>query len=118
MSLQVPPMSYVQTLEQWSPGFWNRFYGAVWAGYNRYQGPMEITSWWRSLDENSLLAGGQPDSQHLVGTALDLVPADPALESAMEMAGFIGVMGARHLHIQAFQAGTLRRVGFLDAVGI
>jgi len=115
--IEAPPHIYVQTLEEWAPGFWDRFFSAVWAGYYRYGKPMQVTSWWRTVSRNAD-AGGHPESQHLVGTAFDVLPADPALEGAMEMAGFIGVMRPTHLHLQAFPAGLLRQVGFLSAVGI
>lgn len=110
-------MSIVNTLEEWSPGFWQRFYSALWAGYYRYDAAMSVTSWWRDHYTN-ITVGGHPDSQHRVGTALDLAPPDPRLVQAMQMAGFEAVLEPTHVHVQAFPAGLLRRVGFLDAVGV
>jgi hypothetical protein len=117
MSVTPPPISIANTLEHWLPGFWNRFYGAVWAGYYRWGGELTITSWYRDEYTNAAV-GGHPDSQHRVGTALDLVPADPRLAEAFRLAGFQAVVEPTHVHVQAFPAGILRDSGFLQAVGI
>ncbi len=114
--ISIPPNSIVWTVDRWSPGFWQLFVDGVWAGYRRYGSGMDITSWWRGVSENAAV-GGHPNSNHLVGAALDLVPADPALLAAMQDAGFVGRV-TDHVHIQAWPVGAARHSGLLGAVGV
>lgn len=117
MSVDAPPLYVVHTVEAWAPGFWDAFVRAVWQGYGVWGRHMTVTSWWRSQEGNAR-KGGHPDSQHLIGAALDLVPADPALAAAMGSAGFLSLTEWDHVHIQAWPAGLVRRVGLLQAVGV
>lgn len=73
--------------------------------------PVTISSWWRTRAHNAEV-GGAPNSQHLLGTAVDLVPADGDMEGLAAFArtlpgvGFVLNEGT-HVHVQAYPAGTL-----------
>lgn len=121
-----PPTTIVVFWERLLPGFWARWLGAADQALREIDdsagGDTIITSWWRSPFENQRV-GGLPDSQHLVGLALDVVPGKPGFKLAVSEAssrfaeaGFITVPAERHLHIQTFPAGVLRSAGVLDAL--
>jgi len=123
-----PPRRTVQFFDQLIPGLWRAWFNAAeWALReidNDAGGDTVITSWFRSPAEN-LRVGGDPDSQHLVGLALDIVPGKPAILLAVaeasdkfEEAGFLVLPTRTHLHIQTFPAGDLRRFGVLDALNV
>lgn len=123
-----PPTHVVEFWERIFPGFWARWLGAADSAIREIAadagGDTTITSWYRSLAENRRV-GGQPDSQHLVGLALDVVPGKPSFKLAISEAssrfmeaGFVTVPAERHLHVQTFPAGLLRRVGVLDALSV
>jgi len=79
-----------------------------------------ITSWYRDPDRNERV-GGSPASQHLVGLAFDLAPADERLADSLRSAGMIVVNEGDHLHVQVWTAGTLRLLvarGFPIPTGI
>ena len=110
--MHAPPYSIVWTVDRWAPGIWDAFFEAVWWAYRR--DPFTVTSWWRSPTMNAE-AGGHPDSQHLIGTALDATrEAGPALREA----GFVVLDYPTHVHAQVWPAGLARRAGLLDAVGV
>jgi hypothetical protein len=111
--IDAPPPSIVWTVERFSPGFWREFVNALWYAYHRT--PFQVTSWWRSPQHNAEV-GGDADSQHQLGTAVDVIPA--AAGSALRAAGFVVVTYSSHAHAQAFIAGEARRAGLLQAVGI
>jgi hypothetical protein len=111
-----PPSSIVYTVERWAPGFWQDFVDAVWAGYRIWGQPIDITSWYRGVTEN-MVAGGHPDSNHLVGAAIDILPADQALLDAFRRVGFVGRV-TDHTHLQAWPVGVARNSGLLAAVGV
>lgn len=111
--VEAPPPSIVWTVERFAPGFWRAFLAALWQAY--HQQPFRVTSWWRSPAHNAEV-GGDADSQHQLGTAVDVVPA--AAGEALRAAGFVVVPYVSHAHAQAFMAGEARRVGLLQAVGI
>lgn len=123
-----PPVHVVQFFESLFPGFWSRWIGAADSALRHIDAEavddIIITSWFRSPFENRAV-NGQPDSQHLVGLALDVVPAKANLRFAVNEAaatfaeaGFVAVPAPTHLHIQTFPAGLLRRVGVLDALSV
>jgi hypothetical protein len=123
-----PPVHVVQFFESLFPGFWIRWLGAADSALREIAadagGDTIITSWFRSPGHNQEV-GGNPDSQHLVGLALDIIPGKPSLGFAINEAaarfteaGFVTVPAPTHLHIQTFPAGLLRRVGVLDALSV
>lgn len=128
-----PPREIVNFFERIIPGFWQRWIGAAEFALREIDadagGETIITSWYRSPLENRQ-ANGKPDSQHLVGLALDVVPAKGnrtlAINEAaqrFQQAGFISVIfdaggGTGHLHVQTFPKGLLRQAGIFDALGI
>jgi hypothetical protein len=66
-----------------------------------------VTSWFRSLAENEEV-GGDPDSQHLVGLAVDVDgPHLVQLEANCRDEGLVPVMEPDHLHVQRYPRGTL-----------
>jgi peptidase M15-like protein len=73
-------------------------------------GPVQVTSWGRTRSHNAAV-GGEPSSQHLVWTAMDLVPGDGdmvGLESVARTMGFGFVLNeGTHVHVQLFPAGLL-----------
>ncbi len=123
-----PPSNVVLFFERLLPGFWKIWIGAAESALKEIDadsgGDTILTSWFRSPAENRAV-GGDPDSQHLVGLALDVVPGKKSLQLAINEAsgrfsefGFIPVPASTHLHIQTFPAGILRRVGVLDALSV
>lgn len=67
----------------------------------RYAG--SITSWIRSTERNKLV-GGHPHSQHLTGTAVDIVLDDKnKQQEVIRMAtqlGLVAMLEEDHIHIQ------------------
>lgn len=123
-----PPIHVVQFWERLFPGFWGRWIGAADSALRELDADVGddtiVTSWHRSPFHNREV-GGDPDSQHLVGLALDIVPGKPSPRLAINEAaarfteaGFVVVPAPTHLHIQTFPAGILRRVGVLDALSV
>lgn len=82
---------------------------------------LRLESWWRDVPTNAS-AGGDAWSQHLIGTALDVIYDDPAArDRALQSAGKYGLVAlpsgrGRTVHVQLLPAFTLRdaalRAGF------
>lgn len=111
-----PPWSIAYGVERWVPGYWRAFVGAV----NNSLGGLDvtITSWYRTPDGNAA-AGGLPDSQHLIGGAIDVGGRDFKLAAArLDRAGFIVVEYERHCHAQAWPAGIARDSGLFGWLGL
>ena len=66
------------------------------------------TSWWRSIEDNERV-GGAPFSQHLIGTALDVLQGEEA-RAVWRAAGFTVIEYARHDHVQLYDPGYVRRL--------
>lgn len=115
MSVDAPPPSVVYEVDRWIPGIWPAFFGAAHQAWG--QAPFTVTSWYRGSDRNQLV-GGNSDSQHLAGLAIDVAPGTPAVEAALRGVGFRTVRYATHIHAQVLEAGVARRSGLLDAVGV
>lgn len=78
---------------------------------------IQFTSWFRTKSQNQA-AGGDPQSQHLFGFAIDVVPRNPELvEQVANQIGIITVREFDHLHLQLFPSGLLARLGFF-AIGV
>lgn len=125
---QPPPTRTQQFFHRLLPGIWSQWGQAAEFALNQIDaegfGETTITSWFRTLSDNARV-GGDPDSQHLVGLALDVVPGKGISRLAIneaaqifEAAGFIAVPEERHVHVQTFPAGVLRQVGVLDALSV
>jgi len=124
---QPPPQPVLRFFDQLFPGIWSRVVAAAEFGLNSIdtdQGQTVLTSWHRSPLDNRRV-GGDPDSQHLVGLAFDVVPGKGtsllAINEAAERfkeAGFEVAPAATHLHVQVFPAGLLRASGVFDHLGL
>jgi len=123
-----PPVEIFRFVEQLIPGLWLNWIFAADQALREIDddagGDTVITSWFRTPLENQRV-GGNPDSQHLLGLALDVVPGKPSFKLAVSEAssrfmeaGFITIPAEKHLHIQTFPAGLLRDAGVLDAVNV
>ena len=75
--------------------------------YTRYLGRATghtVTSWWRSPWHNKAV-GGRSGSIHILGWAVDLVPATEEVEAAARAAGFpVVVNEGDHVHAAWFQS--------------
>jgi hypothetical protein len=104
MSLRAPPD---ELLERFNWVYREFLIRVLWA-LQRH--PKTIaTSWYRTRAENALV-GGHPNSQHLLGFAVDVVvPVGDETAAAAELrhAGVVPVVEWDHVHIQAFPAHTL-----------
>jgi len=79
------------------------------------------TSYIRSVGHNEAV-GGAVKSQHLLGTALDLVPAPghswSELQHAARAIGFGAVIDEKdHIHVQLFAAGQIPQWVYDELVG-
>ena len=103
MSSRAPPQS---VLVRWYP--WVRLFVRVaFAIWQRR--PFSVTSWYRDPETNAATPGSSPNSQHLIGTAADVVPDDGDLEALAELAqrfGIVAVVYRHHVHLQLFRAGN------------
>jgi len=65
-----------------------------------------ITSWWRDPRFNAQI-GGHPESQHLVGLALDIVTSDPLLLAEnLRRQDLVAIVETSHVHVQFWPAGV------------
>lgn len=72
----------------------------------RFPADAALASWWRSLARNASV-GGAPDSQHLIGTALDLTTRSlPLLLDEARRVGLVAIDEGTHAHLQLFPAGS------------
>lgn len=75
-----------------------------------------VTSFWRSPERNAL-CGGHPESQHLVGLAIDVV--HPGALAAFHRVGLVHTIDeGDHVHNQVYAPGVLGRAGVFSALGI
>ena len=117
MSLSPPPLAIASQIAVWIPGIWPVFVAAANRGLSEGRAN-QVTSWWRSPEENRRV-GGNEESQHLLGLAFDAsAPSLPLLAQALRDAGFRVVEERSHIHAQAYQAGVLGRAGFFRALGL
>jgi hypothetical protein len=69
------------------------------------QPDLELTSWFRSPDDN-LRVGGLPTSLHLFGLAIDVTGDWPAFRRALMRRELGTVDEQTHLHVQLWPAGV------------
>lgn len=107
-----PPAGVVYAVEQASPGFWSEF---AWRANGALAGlsGISLTSWWRS-DSHNTRVGGVSDSQHLLGTALDIGgPNAQQAGNRLQAYGFTVIRYPTHVHAQAWAPGVAARSGLL-----
>ena len=119
MSLNRPPPRIENAVELFAPGFWRAFfYHLTAAAQTAGARGVLATSWWRDKANNERV-GGYQDSQHLLGTAVDLVGEDlREILADLTRRGFVVVNAGDHIHVQAWPAGLARSAGLLDYVGL
>jgi hypothetical protein len=105
--LQSPPTSSAPPADIMSAlSFWPWFvYVDVAEAITRFPGH-RITSWWRTKARNAAV-GGHPDSQHLIGLAVDVAPQIPA--SALKRwltLDLVLIEEGDHTHAQLLRAGV------------
>ena len=103
-----PPTALVRIIERRVPGFWQAFGAAVAELDRRASGT--VTSWWRDRATNERV-GGSAQSQHLLGTALDVTGDLQAIAAVARAAGFVVVVESDHVHLQAFAPGQAAAAG-------
>ena len=117
MSLEIPPNQISSVIAWVAPRFWGQFFSELTVSVTP---GTAATSWWRSPEKN-IAVGGNPDSQHLIGTAIDLVvPENEKRQVIADLAsfGWVVVDEGDHLHAQAWPAGLARSIGLLDYLGL
>ncbi len=98
----VPPRRVVLYVQRRCPGCFTFIYGTF--RDVRLQEPATVTSWWRSVAFNaSTEIRGDPRSQHLYATALDITGRG-AEDAAMQLqrAGWTVIDEVTHWHVQLF----------------
>jgi len=70
----------------------------------------QVSSWYRTQRANRAV-GGDAESQHLMGLAMDFVGDAEAIERAAQARGLIAVRESDHTHVQVFPRGALARAG-------
>ena len=115
MSASAPPLSLAWQIEGFVPGIWTAFFTRVIPAVTAQS---RVSSWWRGPEHNSRV-GGSPDSQHLIGLALDLTDPDlGGLTNRLNTSGLVAIRYSGHTHVQVWPAGTARSTGLLAAVGL
>lgn len=109
-----PPRSLVLEIARRSPSFWPQFTRGIDAAVP-FSGV--LVNWYRDAAHNQRV-GGELDSQHRYGTAVDIQLDDwshkTAAIVALKQRGFFvvdEVATKNHLHVQAFPKGALQRAG-------
>lgn len=110
-----PPPFVLGQVQRFAPGAPRAFVQLVNAG--ALPGA-RATSWHRTPAMNRC-AGGDRDSQHLVGMAVDVTGGDLGrMRDRMRSLGLRVADYGTHLHIQAWPPSVARRSGLLRAVGV
>ncbi len=117
MPANPPPIHIARVVHQAAPGIWTAIVGSANAALAGRR--VSVNSWFRTVRENASLRDASPDSQHLIGTALDVGGPDRSIVAAdMQRAGWIRVAYRNHEHLQVWPAGVVRRSGLLRAAGV
>lgn len=115
-----PPAHIARAIEARAPFFWEGFEEVLSRSLEGL--PLVVTSWWRTPEQNRA-ADGATDSQHLVGTALDVDGDQAAIARAAARARafrlvVVGPYTDGHLHLQGFRSGQLRAAGVFRELGL
>ena len=105
--IEQPPQRQLRYTRNVVLGFLNRLVPIINRG-------VEPTSWYRDSSHNRSV-GGNADSQHLLGFAVDLAGSRSQLQAlarAARSAGLTAVDEGDHVHVQAFPAGVIRGRGY------
>ncbi len=83
---------------------------------------IRISSWWRDPVTNRRV-GGHPQSQHLLGLAIDLVGEERELGEIIRQVrefslGIEAIRQTSHVHIQWLPAGQAAATGLFDRVRV
>lgn len=111
MAAQIPPAVLIRRFEPQLAKL-----GAWWRAASREAkakgGRLRLTSWWRSKAKNEATSGSASASQHLAGTAIDVVGIDLATAKRLaEPLGLTAIASQRGaVHVQALPAGTVARL--------
>lgn len=101
MAVQIPPLEViVRTLP-----FLSAFLGRL--GTTEVGPTLRLSSWYRDAATNRRV-GGHPQSQHLLGLALDVVGSRDELDAFLvqvRIAGLVGLDEGSHVHVQLLPAG-------------
>ena len=109
-----PPQAIVHRVERSLPGALARIDRAI----ERLPPGSVVTSRWRSEQKNRDV-NGEPDSQHLLGLAIDVVGPDlAAIAASLEASGLLAIPAPRHVHGQVLSAGIARQLGFFDGATV
>ena len=111
MAIVVPPRNILQVTLPHVIAFLNGV-GRGLVSTHDFQ-KLRASSWWRDRETN-IRVGGQPDSQHLLGLALDIVgPTAVRVALAIELRGLglTAIDELSHLHVQLLAAGQARAEG-------
>lgn len=88
---------------------------AVYAWWLAGQPPIQATSYIRTPQRNAEV-GGAPESQHLIGTALDVTGPTERFADFARQLGLVVVDEGSHVHLQLFPAGGARAAGLFPDV--
>lgn len=108
-----PPRALVASVAaKAQPDFWRKFSTGIDAAIGKANAT--LVNWYRDEAHNTRV-GGQIDSQHRYGTAVDIVPDDPReiapIMSRLRQLSFFVLYHRGHIHAQAFPKGALGRAG-------
>lgn len=112
MALVAPPVEIIVRTLPFFVGFLNRLAGIELTDLDS----LRVSSWYRDSVSN-MRARGLPDSQHLLGLALD-VDGDPLhlqlFAERSRSAGLVAILSQSHVHLQLLPAGRARGLGLFD----
>ncbi len=112
MSVRIPPERIIRALIQELVAFLTALQGL------RVGPSIRISSWWRDPVTNRRV-GGHPQSQHLLGLAIDLVGEERELGEILRQTldfplGIQAIRETSHVHIQWLPAGQAAAIGLFD----
>lgn len=116
MSLRLPPERVLRVTLPAVITFLGLLVRALLATH-RYM-ELRATSWYRDVEENRRV-GGDQESQHLLGFAIDVDGPRDVLDTFLIEArgvGLVAIDEGTHVHVQLLPAGLARDLGFFDAL--